>query len=298
MFDYKLLSALNAVIENQSFELAANKLFISQSAISQRIKTLEENIGQPILIRSQPIVPTLAGEQLLSHFKKVQQLENELLPSLLPDKPVKPLKISLAVNADSLATWFIKAITPVLEHYLVELNIVIESEKHNIDKLRAGEAIGAVCTDKKPLKGYRSFKLGQMEYCLVASPSFRDKYFANGVTKASLIMAPGISYDNRDDLHVSYIAKHFKLAPSEYYCHSVRSSEAFVELAKQGVAYCLISKLQIADELASGELINLCPGKELAETLYWHSWVLVSGVNKKISQEIIRFGQESLKQDD
>ena len=290
-FDYKLLTALAAIMETQSFEFAAQKLFISQSAVSQRIKLLEENIGQPILIRSQPIELTAIGEQLLSHYKKVCQLENELLPDLLPDKPIQPMKISLAVNADSIATWFVKAVTPVLEEHLVELNLLIVPEDRTLDKLRSGEAIGAVSVIEKPLKGYRSFELGKMRYCLVSSKSFQKKYFAKGVTKASLKMAPGISYDHKDDMHVRFIAKHFDLAASEYYCHSVRSSEAFVELAKQGVAYSLVPELQIINELASGELVKLCPEKQLVETLYWHSWVLVKGINKKISQEITRVGQ-------
>lgn len=294
MFDYKLLSALNAIIENQSFELAANKLFISQSAISQRIKALEEAMGQPMLIRSQPIQATLAGEQLLSHFKKVQQLESELLPHLLPDKPVSPLNIALAVNADSLATWFIKAITPAIENELIELNLIIEHENRTLDKLRAGEAIGAVTTEPQPLKGYRAFKLGNMEYCLVASPHFKGKYFSQGVTSQSLKMAPAISYDHKDDMHTAYIAQHFNLAANEYYCHTVKSSEAFVGLAKAGVAYCLLPKLQIIEELKSGELVDLCPERQLIRTLYWHSWVLVKGVNKALSQQVIRAGQALL----
>jgi LysR family transcriptional regulator (chromosome initiation inhibitor) len=293
-FDYKLLSALTEVIEFQSFELAANKLCISQSAISQRIKSLEEYIGQPVLIRSQPIELTTAGEQLVSHFKKVKQLENELAPVLSPDKPLKPVKVSLAVNADSIATWFIQAITPVLQSYLIELNLMIEHEERTLDKLRTGEAIGAVSVIEKPLKGYRSFCLGKMEYCLVANKTFKNRYFQNGVNKESLKMAPAISYDHKDDMHVRFIAKHFNLAASEYYCHSVRSSEAFVELTKQGVAYCLLPKIQIANELAKGELINISPEHELIETLYWHSWVLVKGINKKISQQIVKVGQEKL----
>ena len=95
-------------------------------------------------------------------------------------------------------------------------------------------------------------------------------------------------------MHVRYIAKHFNLAASEYYCHSVRSSEAFVALVKQGVAYCLLPKLQIEEELNTGQLINLCPDNELVETLYWHSWVLVKGVNKKISEQIVAIGHEKL----
>ena len=293
-FDYKLLTALAAIIETQNFELAANKLCISQSAISQRIKLLEENIGQPILIRTQPIALTNSGKQLLSHFRKVQQLENELLPELMPDAPTKPMKISLAVNADSLATWFIKALTPVLKEHLVELNLIIEHEERTLEKLRSGEAIGAVSVIEKPLKGYRSFKIGEMNYCLVSSKDFQQKYFSQGVTKESLRMAPGISSDHKDDMHVRFIAKHFNLAASEYYCHSVHSSEAFVELAKQGVAYCLLPELQMKNELANGELVILCPENQLIETLYWHSWVLVKGINKKISQEIIRVGQRLL----
>jgi len=292
--DYKLLAALAAIIETQSFELAAKKLFISQSAISQRIKLLEENIGHPMLVRRHPLELTVVGEQLLSHFKKVQQLENELLPDLLPNKPIIPMKLSFAVNADSLATWFVKAVTPVLKAHLVELNVIVEHEERTLDKLRTGEAIGAVSVIKKPLKGYRSFELGKMNYCLVSSKSFQQKYFSKGVTKTSLKMAPAIGYDHKDDTHLRFIAKYFGLSASEYYCHSVRSSEAFVELAKQGVAYCLLPELQIKNELASGELIKLCPEKELIETLYWHSWVLAKGVNKKISQEIIRVGQEQL----
>ncbi len=293
-FDYKLLAALAEVIELQSFELAANKLFISQSAISQRIKALEEQVGQPVLIRTQPLIATLAGEQLLSHFKKVKQLEHELLPILSPKKPIKPINVSLAVNADSIATWFIEAITPVLREQLVELNLIIEHEERTLDKLRRGEAIGAVSIIEKPLKGYRSFKLGEMEYCLVASKGFAKKYFPKGINQDSLKMAPAISYDYKDNMHARYIAKHFSLAASEYYCHWVRSSEAFVELVKQGVAYCLLPKLQIEQELATAELINLCPDKELVETLYCHSWVLVKGVNKEISEHIIKVAREKL----
>jgi len=293
-FDYKLLSALASIIEVQSFELAAQKLYISQSAISQRIKLLEESIGQPILIRSQPIELTEIGAQLLNHYKKVKELENELLPQILPDNPIQPIKITLAVNADSIATWFIKALKGVLETHLIELNLLIEHEERTLDKLRSGEAIGAVSVDKNPLKGYRAFELGKMSYCLVASKSFQQKYFAEGVTTTSLKMAPAISYDHKDDMHVRFIAQHFDLAASEYYCHSVRSSEAFVELAKQGVAYCLLPELQIKNELTTGELINICPDKILVETLYWHSWVLVKGVNKKISQEITKVGQRLL----
>jgi len=292
--DYNLLEALNAVNKEQGFDNEAQKLFITQSAVSQRIKVLEEDIGQPVIVRGQPIRKTIAGEKLLSHFKMVKQLENELVPDLLPELPKKPVKISLAINADSIATWFFDAMAPLLKNYLIELNILIENEQDTINKLRSGEAIGAVSKQATPLPGYQSFRLGQLRYILVASKEFYHRYFRDGVTTQSLKMAPGISYDSKDDMHDHFITKHFNLAASEYYCHSVRSSEAFVNLTKRGLAYSLISELQIKNELESGQLINLCPDNVLVETLYWHSWVLVKGVNKKISQEIVSSAQKLL----
>ncbi|WP_028865449.1 LysR family transcriptional regulator ArgP [Psychromonas aquimarina] len=294
-FDYKLLAALNAVIEQQSFELAAEKLCISQPAVSLRLKSLEEKLGQPVVIRGQPLTVTPAGEKLLSHYKMVQQLESDLLPSLSSDTPSKPIKISLAVNADSIATWFIDAMSPILKNNLVEMNLLIASGEHTLDKLRSGQAIGGVTNVEQPLPGYRSFKLGKMNYILVASREFKNRYFSMGVNKASLKMAPGITYDQKDNMHLHFIGKHFKLDSSEYYCHRVSSSEAFVDLAKRGLAYCLIPQLQIENELANGDLINICPQQQLIETLYWHSWVLVKGINKQISQEIVRYARQVLQ---
>ncbi len=133
-----------------------------------------------------------------------------------------------------------------------------------------------------------------MNYILVASPEFKAKYFANGLTKSSLKMAPSINYDHKYSMHAQFITKHFQLDASEYYCHRVGTSQAFVDLAKRGLVYCLIPQLQIEAELARGELINLCADKQTIETLYWHSWVLVKGLNKQISQEIVRYGRQVL----
>jgi len=290
-FDYKLLEALTTVIEQQSFDKAAEKLFITQSAISQRIKLLEENVGQPVIIRSHPIVATDTGERLVVHFKMVRELENALIPELNPDSPKKPIKVSLAVNADSIATWFLGAITPILKNNLVELNFIVKNEYQTIEALRSGQATGAVSGFEKALPGYQSFKLGDMTFILVCSPEFEKRYFPHGITKESLRLAPGMSYDPNDDMHVKFIEQHFDIQARDYYCHSVQSSQAFVELAKRGAAYCLAPTLQIENELSSGELINLCPDKSIIMTLYWHSWVLVQGIHKKISKEIVRYGQ-------
>ncbi len=123
--DYKLLRALNSVIQCQSFEGAAGKLSISQSAVSQRVKQLEEFVGHPVLIRGRPITLTPIGSQLVGHFKQVDQLERELVPKILPESPLQPIKLSISVNADSLAIWFIEALAPLIKFNPIELDIIV-----------------------------------------------------------------------------------------------------------------------------------------------------------------------------
>lgn len=285
--DYKLLHALAMVMQEQSFDGAAAVLCISQSAVSQRIKALEEFVAHPVLIRGQPLELTTTGQQLLSHYKKVQQLENELLPDILSEGGNELVKLNIAVNADSVATWFFSVMTPLLKCHPIELNLLIANEARTMEKLKSGEAFASVSLQSQPLPGFQSFELGQIEYYLVATEQFKQRYFSQGINAESLRQAPGVSFDPKDDLHSRFIEQHFGLKAGSYPRHTVRSSEAFVELARQGLAYTLLPRLQISELLQSGELINLLPEKSQVQKLHWHCWVLVKGIYKKVSQQVV-----------
>lgn len=288
--DYRLLQALDAVIREQHFERAAKSLNLTQSAISQRIKQLEQQVAQPLLIRDSPPRATRLGEQLLCHYRQISQLERELLPLLAAEVDDTPIKVSIAVNADTLATWFIPAVSPILAEYPVELNLVVDDETRTLEKLRQGEVFAAVSCQSTQLPGCHSTPLCRMEYALVCAPGFHARYFSQGLNPQSLASAPGVAFDQRDDMHMSYIQQEFALEPGSYPCHTVRSSEAFIALAKAGIAYCLIPVWQIADELATGSLLRL-PAPSLYRHLYWHRWILERGIYKQLSDAVIAYCQ-------
>ena len=292
--DYKLLHAFSMVIKYESFDKAAEFLYLTQSAVSQRIKQLEKLVSQPVLIRSTPLRATEIGKKLLNHYYQVQQLEADLLPHIYPEDLISPLTISLATNADSLATWLIPALAKLIQTHNIELNLEVTNETNTIYKLKNGEVFGAISTQAKALPGCVVDKLGNMNYVLVASPDFRDKHFKKGVNKDSLLKAPGLLFDSKDMMHSEFIKKEFGLVQGSYPCHIIHSSEAFVNFAKQGLAYCLIAELQIKDELKQGKLIDLLPNKHIIQTLYWHRWLLVKGVFKKFSDTIIEQGSHIL----
>ena len=198
--DYRTLQALDAVIRERGFERAAQKLCITQSAVSQRIKQLENMFGQPLLVRTVPPRPTEQGQKLLALLRQVELLEDE-------------------------------------------------------------------------------------------------RYFPNGVTRSALLKAPAVAFDHLDDMHQAFLQQNFDLPPGSVPCHIVNSSEAFVQLARQGTTCCMIPHLQIEKELESGELIDLTPGLFQRRMLYWHRFAPESRMMRNVTDALLAYGHNVLRQD-
>ncbi|ELB2282672.1 LysR family transcriptional regulator ArgP [Vibrio alginolyticus] len=294
--DYKWIEALDAIVYQGSFERAAEHLFVSQSAISQRIKQLEKFLAQPVLIRSQPPKPTPIGKKLLGLYRRVRLLEHEILPELKNDTSTRPVQLSLATNADSLATWLLLALQNVMKQRQVELKLTIYGEYRSIEKLKSGEVTGAISLESQPIPGCRADYLGRIDYVCVASPEFYQRYFSKGVNNQTLAKAPAVSYDQYDDLHKTFLTEHFNVNPDSVIHHNISSSEAFLKVALAGVAYCLIPRLQITDELDRGVLVDVTPGFLMSHRIYWHHWQLETGVLQEISHAIVGYAQEHLPQ--
>ena len=195
MFDYKLLAALAAVVEQAGFERAAQVLGLSQSAVSQRIKLLEARVGQPVLVRTTPPAPTEIGRRLLNHVQQVRLLERELqgqVPGL--DEQALPERLRIAINADSLATWWAAATGEFCAAQQVLMELVVEDQEVGLKRMRAGEVAACVCAAERTVAGARSLALGSMRYRALASPAFIARHFPAGVTPAALARAPAIVY--------------------------------------------------------------------------------------------------------
>lgn len=294
--DYQWLEALDAVVINGGFDKAAQVLFVTQSAVSQRIKQLEKWLAQPVLVRETPPRPTAVGRRLLGFYRRVQLLESELHPALAPDGLDAPLPVAIATNADSLATWLLPALSPLMQAGRLVLNLTVDDESRTLNRLRSGEAVAAISSEPTPMAGCISDRLGQLEYLCVASPRFIERYFPDGVHGAAMTRAPAVVFDQHDDMHGGFLAERFALSSVNWPRHVVRSSEAFVQLATQGVAYCLIPDLMIREDLACGELVDLMPGQGVVRTLYWHRWALESGLLATLSQDCISHARRVLQQ--
>ena len=271
MFDYKLLAALAAVVEQAGFERAAQVLGLSQSAVSQRIKLLEARVGQPVLVRTTPPAPTEIGRRLLNHVQQVRLLERDLqgqVPGL--DEQTLPERLRIAINADSLATWWAAATADFCATRQVLMELVVEDQEVGLKRMRAGEVAACVCAAERAVAGARSLALGAMRYRALASPAFIARHFPAGVTPAALARAPAIVYGPDDQLQHRYLAALGITGAFAY--HLCPSSEGFVRLTEGGLGWGLVPELQVRGELASGRLVDLLPERFIDVPLYWHHW--------------------------
>ncbi len=270
MLDYKGIQALYQVVRTQSFEMAADKLFVTQSAVSQRIKGLEQYYGCPLLSRSLPYEPTELGSQLISHYQQLKDLEENLL--LQMDAMKKTPKISVAINRDSLETWFREVMQKLKTIKDFRIEIISDDQDVTIDYMRKGLVSAALSTAKNPLPGCKVEFLGYMMYVLVSSPEFKKRYFDGHKSIAKkLLSAPTVIFDSKDSLHENYLKDCFNITDQVQTFHTVPSVYVFKEFTLKGYGYALIPEIDIRDELKNGSLIDLFPKKHWPMPLYWHT---------------------------
>ncbi len=260
MLDYPQLQALSAVHRRGSFDLAAASLGITPSAVSQRIKALEDRIGALLIQRGQPCTATETGLRLIHHFDAVMLME-VALP--LPDPA--PAAVRIAVNADSLATWVIPALSACPG---MLFDIVIDDQDVSQDWLRRGEVAGAITSHPGPLQGCDTVPLGRLRYHATASPDFVARWLADGVTLATLTRAPALTFSDKDRLQSDWLATH--LGPGiAYPTHRLASSQGFVDAALAGLGWGMNPAPLVAGYLAAGRLVELIPGTPLDIALHW-----------------------------
>ena len=295
MLDYAALSALAAVIREGSFERAAQALHVTPSAVSQRIRQLEERVGSALVVRGQPCRPTDTGRRLCQHVDRVRLLEQELqgaLPALAPQGLTR-VALPVAVNADSLATWF----TPALATYAAEAPVLVEvavdDQDHTAEWLRSGAVLAAVTGSARPAVGCNSRPLGAMRYLAAASPAFVARHFAAGVGAGSLAQAPSLVFNTKDDLQARWVQRlchrHVELPR-----HTLPSSQAFVTAAVAGMGWGLQPLSLIAEHLRAGTLVELVPDTALDVPLHWQHARAASAWLEGLSSAVLAAARQAL----
>jgi LysR family transcriptional regulator (chromosome initiation inhibitor) len=293
MLDYAHLAALAAVVRTGSFERAAQQLHVTPSAISQRVKLLEERVGAILVVRGQPCTATPAGQRLCQHVEQVALLEGSLrqsLPGFQPD--TRPVTLRIAVNADSLATWFMAAMAET-DGYLFDL--VLDDQDHSAEWLRRGEVVAAVTSHGKPIQGCDCHALGAIRYLATASPAFTRRWFADGFDAPSAARAPCLIFNQKDQLQALWLRQALgtEVRPP---LHWLPSSQAFVDAALAGIGWGMNPEALVAGHLRQGRLLALKADEPLDVPLFWQQSRIAGSLLGDLTRAVLHAARETLVQ--
>jgi LysR family transcriptional regulator (chromosome initiation inhibitor) len=297
LLDRDHLETFATVAEVGSFERAAGALNVTRGAVSQRIKALEQELATILLVREQPVRPTPAGEVLLRHVKALRMLEDTTLRELNAGRHAeKPVPVAIAVNPDSLATWFPQALWPSLRERRITLEVVVEDEDYTDARLARGEVVGCVSTEPAAGHGFLAEPLGAMEYRCYASPAFAREFFPEGLSVRNVANSPAILFDRKDSLHDEYLARRFGVAIDNYPRHYLPESATLIDAVAAGIGYGLVPSSQTGRLVAEGAIVELAPCEALHVHLYWHHWASEPPLAQEITTCIVASARAQLLQ--
>jgi len=286
MIPSELLETLTAVVRDGTFDAAARTLHLTPSAVSQRIKSLEQRIGRVLVVRSKPVRATAAGEAVLRLGQQLALLEDETLRQLGTERVHgRPTTLPIAVNADSLATWILPPLARVAAREPVVFDIVRDDQEHTADLLASGAVVAAIASEATPVPGCTSTPLGRMRYRAYATPGFADRWFPDGLTPAALARAPRIDFDRKDTLQERF-SRRLARRTLDPPLHYVPASADFAIATRLGLGWAMLPTDHSQAAVVTGELTDLAPGRHLDVPLHWHQWKLRSGLIDAVAAEI------------
>ncbi|MET8858114.1 LysR family transcriptional regulator ArgP [Streptomyces sp. NPDC004579] len=268
---------LLAVVDEGTFDAAASALHVTPSAVSQRVKSLEQRTGRVLLTRTKPVRPTESGEIVVRFARRLALLERDAHAELGMSGSGEPTRLSIAVNADSLATWFLPALARVPDGLGLCFELRREDEDHTASLLREGTVMAAVTSSPDPVAGCSVRTLGIMRYLPVASPGFAEQWLGTrtGTPPRELIgSAPVVAFDRDDDIQDDFVRALAGGPGASTLRHFVPTSEGFVDAVAAGMGWGMVPEVQAGPLLRAERLVRIATGRDIDVPLFWQQWKL------------------------
>jgi LysR family transcriptional regulator, chromosome initiation inhibitor len=301
--DPKQLEAFAATVQTGNLAAAAKQLHITLAAVSIRIKALEAQLGQRLLVRGKTAQATRAGQVLLAHISRTRLLEADLAERLSsPQDDAQWLALPVAVNADSLASWFLNGVQATLHQHRLLLHSVVDDQEHTLQWLQNGDVLGCVTQLPKPLRGCVAQPLGTMRYHCLGSPAIAKQLHSlkRKSQAPALLQIPALCFNAKDHLQDRFLAEVFGLRDASYPRHYLPAGDAYHLAMVQGLGWGLQAdvqmRLQWRGEMEAGRLVDLFPGLHVDVPLYWHHWQQESAQAARLTSAVMEAARLHLLQ--
>lgn len=286
--DPELAATVAAVADEGTLDAASRLLKITPSAVSQRLKTLEQQLGRVLVVRSRPATLTEAGEAVVRLARQIALIEQDTIGGLGLGGEAPRTRIPLAVNADSMATWFLAPLARLSASHDIDFDLHRDDQNFTARLLESGTVMAAVTSERTPVAGCSVSRLGTLEYRASAEPGYVRRWFAGGVTAEALVAAPFVDFDRRDTLQHEWLRGR-GVAPDGIPRHYVPASHDYAKAVELGLGWGMVPTVQGVDGLVD------LGGPVLEVELYWQQWNLRSALLDVIAAEVAAEARATLR---
>ncbi|MEV4775651.1 LysR family transcriptional regulator ArgP [Microbacterium sp. LWH12-1.2] len=277
--DPELAATVAAVVDEGTLDAAARRLQITPSAVSQRLKTLEQQLGRVLVVRSKPARLTEAGEAVVRLARQIALLERDALAGMDAEGGTQRISIPLAVNADSMATWFLPPLARLADRHDLDFDLHRDDQNFTARLLESGTVMAAVTSEETPVAGCSVSPLGVLEYRAMATKAFADRWFRGGVTPDALATAPFVDFDRRDTLQHEWLQAQ-GVSHQGVPRHYVPASHDYALAVALGLGWGMLPLPQQPDGLVA------LGGPTLRVKLFWQQWNLRSELLDTVAAEV------------
>lgn len=291
--DPGLAVTLAAVVDEGTLDGAARRLHLTPSAVSQRVKALEEQLGQRLLVRSRPVRATAAGDAVVRFARRYTVLAHEASRDLGAAGQGSRVRMTVAVNADSLATWILAPVARFAAAHDVEVDLARLDQDRTVDLLESGAALAAVTSQGEAVAGCRSTPLGHMAFTAMAAPSWVERWLPDGLDADRLARAPRVDFDRDDSLQLDWL-RHQGVDGADSPRHLVPSTHDIARAVELGLGWALVPEQQARDLEADGRLLPLGT-PTITTPLHWQCWKGASSMLDALTGEVVAEARRHLR---
>lgn len=249
----KNLEAFYWVVTLNSFNKAATKLQTTQPAVSQKITSLENDLGFKVLDRSfRQLKPTHKGMILFKYAEKFMRLETDLVAELTENQHLTGT-IRLGVSETIVYTWLVEYIEKVQKEFpKVSVEIVVDLTPNLQEGVRTGDLDMAFLLG--PTLAFECVEqaLCDFELSFLAAPSFKGgvgQMSFKALMSHTILTYPKITYPYKE-----LKAKMKEQALDEPLSITSYSLATLLRLAEQGLGIAVVPTLTALKEITDGRL--------------------------------------------
>lgn len=258
------LQAFMAIVQQSTVHGAAKQLNLTQTGVTQRIRSLESDLGTTLFLRSRKGMQlTQEGQALLRYCKGAEDLEGETLSQITGAGQEQPVYISIVGPTSVMTSRIVDLCSDLYENWPnLYLNFIINDTEDRLNLVRSGKAALAIVPPEQVPNEMDSKMLKPEKYILVASPKWKGRKLADILENERVI-----DFGESDQTSINYLKKFNLLSKLKKPRLFANNNEAIIKLFSQGVGFGTLTQEIAKQYLDSGRLIQLNGGAVMEDSL-------------------------------